>query len=56
MNSIEGLGRTTALGRTAAPDEIANAVTFIASPAASYVNGAVLDGRWRRKGASRPAA
>jgi NAD(P)-dependent dehydrogenase (short-subunit alcohol dehydrogenase family) len=39
---IEGLGRTTALGRTAEADEIASAVTFLASPAASYVNGAVL--------------
>ena len=33
---------TTTLGRVAAPDEIANAVVFLSSPAASYVNGAVL--------------
>jgi NAD(P)-dependent dehydrogenase (short-subunit alcohol dehydrogenase family) len=32
----------TALGRAASADEIANAITFLASPAASYVNGAVL--------------
>jgi NAD(P)-dependent dehydrogenase (short-subunit alcohol dehydrogenase family) len=39
---IEGLGKTTALGRTAEADEIANVVTFLASPAASYVNGTVV--------------
>jgi NAD(P)-dependent dehydrogenase (short-subunit alcohol dehydrogenase family) len=39
---IEGLGRTTAIGRVADADEIASAVTFLASPGASYVNGAIL--------------
>ncbi|HEX3548291.1 MAG TPA: SDR family oxidoreductase [Mycobacterium sp.] len=38
----EGLATTTALGRVAKADEIASAVTFLASPAASYVNGAIL--------------
>ncbi len=39
---VEGLGRTRALQRIAGPDEIARAVAFIASPAASYINGVVL--------------
>ena len=38
----DGLGQLTTLGRAAAADEIASAVTFLASPAASYINGAVL--------------
>jgi NAD(P)-dependent dehydrogenase (short-subunit alcohol dehydrogenase family) len=39
---VDGLGRTRALQRIAGPDEIARAVAFIASPAASYINGVVL--------------
>jgi NAD(P)-dependent dehydrogenase (short-subunit alcohol dehydrogenase family) len=38
----DGLGELTALGRAAQADEIANAITFLASPAASYISGAVL--------------
>jgi NAD(P)-dependent dehydrogenase (short-subunit alcohol dehydrogenase family) len=38
----DGLGELTTLGRAAQADEIANAITFLASPAASYISGAVL--------------
>ena len=37
------MSATTALGRYGAPEEVAAAVAFLASPAASYITGSVID-------------
>jgi NAD(P)-dependent dehydrogenase (short-subunit alcohol dehydrogenase family) len=41
-DDLNTLGSTTPLGRSASPDEIAEAIVFLASPRSSYINGAVL--------------
>ena len=50
--------RRTPMGRLATPDEIGNVMMFLASPLASYVNGAVIpiDGGYTGHGAAGPAA
>ena len=37
------LGATTPLGRAGTAEEVAEAIVWLASDAASYVNGAILD-------------
>ena len=39
---LEQLGSATPLGRTADPNEIAEAIVFLASPQASYITGATV--------------
>jgi NAD(P)-dependent dehydrogenase (short-subunit alcohol dehydrogenase family) len=53
----QAIARRTPLGRMASPDEIAQVITFLISPLASYITGAVLpvDGGWGALGSPEAA-
>ena len=44
------LAAHTAFNRWSQPNEVASAVAFLASDAASYITGTAHDGRWRLDG------
>ena len=45
LRALEGAQRRQSrrVGRSGLPDEVADAVVFLSSPMASYINGAVLE-------------